>query len=270
MTNPIPNHSLFSFNIMNNQSLQYLASCLWIIMITLAATLALPAQEATTVYQGFIKGVSITMKLQQKGEALIGTYQYTKVGKDLAVQGTRRNDSVTLKEFDEQERQTGLFQGRYAGKGTKTDSIVGVWSRPDGSKPLPFSLRAAGTIAPPTPFDFYTGRYKRSGKHSAEISVQRLPDGKLKIEGEAYWVGNNDNIHTGDISGIVSVKDFQAVYTDQNMPCKLTLIFGSDEKIKKAIITVSGDEGNCGGMNVTFNGTYERISTKPTFRTESK
>jgi hypothetical protein len=211
------------------------------------------------------------MTLRPKGDVIIGTYQYTKVGKDLEVQGIMRGkDSIIIKEFDEQERQTGLFKGRFTGKGTPPESITGIWSRPDGSKPLPFSLRAVGTLAPPAPFDFYSGRYKRPGKHSAELNVRLLSDGKLRIEGEAYWMGNNDNIHTGDISGIVSIKDFQAVYTDQNMPCKLTLTFGSDEKIKKAIITVSGDEGNCGGMNVTFNGIYQRLSTTPIFRNEKQ
>ena len=233
-----------------------------------------------TKYQGSIKGTPITMTLQARGSVFIGTYQYVKVGKDLEVQGTMRGkDSIILKEFDEKERQTGLFKGRAFGKtsgsstissSTAIDSIVGVWSRPDGSKPLPFVLRAVGTLAPPTTFDFYTGRYKRPGKHSAEINVRRLADGTLNIEGEAYWTGNNNNVHTGDIGGIVSVKNFQAVYTDKNMPCKLTLTFASDEKIKKSVINVSGDDGNCGGMNVTFNGTYQRVSTTPVFRTEQK
>ncbi len=225
----------------------------------------------STKYQGFIKGIPITMTLQAKGTVFIGTYQYVKVGKDLEVQGMASGkDSIILKEFDEKERQTGLFKGRYVGKGMPADSIVGVWSRPDGSKPLPFSLGAVGMLAPPTTVDFYSGRYKRSGKNSAEINVRQLSDGTLKIEGEAYWTGNNDNVHTGDISGIVSVKNFQAVYSDKNAPCKLTLTFSSNEKIKKAMLNISGDEGNCGGMNVTFNGTYQRISTKPVFRAEEK
>ncbi len=238
------------------------------------------AQESNTTspstkYQGLIKGVPITMTLQTKGTAIIGTYQYVKVGKDLEVQGTMSSkDSIVLKEFDEKQRQTGLFKGRTFGVGFSTsgkaDSIVGVWSRPDGSKSVPFILRTAGTLAPPTTIDFYSGRYKRSGKNSAEINVRRLADGTLKVEGEAYWMGNNDNVHTGDMSGIVSVKNFQAVYSDKNVPCKFTLTFGSDNNIRKASINVSGDDGNCGGMNVTFNGTYQRTSTTPVFRVEEK
>jgi hypothetical protein len=224
-------------------------------------------------YEGAIGKASIRMTLQQKDDVLLGTYQYTKVGKDLQLFSTLAGkDSVVLKEFDEQDRQTGLFRGRYVGTPTKTDAIAGVWSRPDGSKPVAFTLRAVGAVAPPTPVDVdvYTGRYKRSGKHSAELNVRLLSDGRLKIEGEAFWVGSNENIHTGDIRGIVSVNNFQAVYTDNNTPCKLTLTFGSDDKIKKAIINVSGDDGDCGGMNVTFNGIYVRTAPKPVFSDESR
>lgn len=241
------------------------------VIVTALGTINAQSNDTRTRYEGTIGKASVRMTLQSKSDVIIGTYQYAKVGKDLDIQGIMRGkDSIILKEFDEQERQTGLFKGRYTGKGTPPESITGIWSRPDGTKPTPFALRIAGKVAPPTPFDFYSGRYKRPGKHSAELNVRLLSDGKLKIEGEAYWMGNNDNVHTGDISGIVSIKDFQAVYTDPNMPCKLTLTFGSDEKIKKAIITVSGDEGNCGGMNVTFNGTYQRLSTTPIFRNEKQ
>lgn len=229
------------------------------------------SNDTRTRYEGTIGKAAVRMILQLKGDVIIGTYQYAKVGKDLEIQGmVRGKDSIILKEFDEQERQTGLFKGRYADKETPSESITGIWSRPDGTKPTPFTLRIAGTVAPPATFDFYSGRYKRMGKHSAELNVRLLSDGKLQIEGEAYWMGNKDNVHTGDISGIVSVKDFQAVYTDPNMPCKLTLTFSSDDKIKKAVINVSGDNGDCGGMNVTFNGTYQRLTTKPIFRDEKK
>jgi hypothetical protein len=244
---------------------------LFFVVVTAFGEAIAQSNDTRTRYEGTIGKASVRATLQPKGDVIIGTYQYAKVGKDLEVQGIiRGKDSIILKEFDEREQQTGLFKGRYAAKGTPTESITGIWSRPDGSKPTPFTLRAVGTVAPPAQFDFYTGRYKRPGRHSAEINVRLLSDGTLNIEGEAYWMGSNDNVHTGDISGIVTVKNFQAVYTDNYMPCKLTLTFGSDEKTQKAIITVSGDDGNCGGMNVTFNGTYQRLSTKPQFRDEKK
>ncbi|MCU0424184.1 MAG: hypothetical protein MUF71_01025 [Candidatus Kapabacteria bacterium] len=249
---------------------RYFLLALLVVVCIVGKTFA-QSNDTRTRYEGTIGKASVRATLQAKSDIIIGTYQYAKVGKDLELQGALRGkDSIILKEFDEQERQTGLFKGRYSGKGTPAESITGIWSRPDGSKPTPFTLRAAGTSAPPTQFDFYSGRYKRPGTHSAELNVRQLPDGKLALEGEAYWMGNNNNVHTGDISGTVSVKDFQAVYTDNNMPCTLKLTFASDEKIKKAIITVSGDEGNCGGMNVTFNGTYIRVSATPVFRNVKK
>ncbi len=242
-----------------------------LVVVCIVGKTSAQSNDTRTRYEGTIGKASVRATLQAKSDIIIGTYQYAKVGKDLELQGALRGkDSIILKEFDEQERQTGLFKGRYSGKGTPAESITGIWSRPDGSKPTPFTLRAAGTSAPPTQFDFYSGRYKRPGTHSAELNVRQLPDGKLALEGEAYWMGNNNNVHTGDISGTVSVKDFQVVYTDNNMPCTLKLTFASDEKIKKAIITVSGDEGNCGGMNVTFNGTYIRVSATPVFRNVKK
>ncbi len=227
---------------------------------------AAQSNAVRTRYEGTIGKASVRMTLQPKGDVVIGTYQYTKVGKDLEVQGTLHGkDSIILKEFDEREQQTGLFKGRYAGSATKIESIVGIWSRPDGSRPTPFTLRSTGSTSQPSTAEAATGRYKRSGKHGAEINVQHIGNNILRIEGEAFWVGQNDNIHTGDIGGTCKLEGIVAMYADTTMPdCRLQLTFGN------AVLSVFGDEGNCGGMNVTFNGRYQRISTKPQFRNESK
>jgi hypothetical protein len=213
-------------------------------------------------YEGTIGKSAVRVMLQPKNDILIGTYKYLKIGKDLELQGmSHGKDSVILKEFDEQERQTGLFKGRYVGKIKRTDSIIGVWSRPDGSRSLPFKLRALASPTKQSVAETAAGRYKREGKHGAEINVQHLGNNLLRIEGEAFWVGQNDNVHTGDIGGTCKIEGIVAMYADTTMPdCRLQLTFGN------ATLSVYGDKGECGGMNVTFNGTYKRVAAKPIFR----
>lgn len=207
------------------------------------------------------------MMLQQKGTAIIGTYQYTKVGKDLGLEGSLRGkDSLVLSEYDPNGKQTGIFKGVYKGAtAASADLIEGVWSTPNGSKSLPFSVRRMEKPNPvsttPAQKDNISGRYKRAGKHGAEVVVKRLKNNEIEVEGEAFWQGQNDNIHTGDIKGVCSLDGNTAKYTDQGMPCKLTLTFGTKT------LTISGDDGNCGGLNVTFNGTYKYIGL-PTSRTK--
>ena len=236
----------------------------------LALTQSLIAQntDLKISYTGNIKNIPIQMTLQQKGTGVVGTYRYVKIGANLGLEGSLRDkDSLVLFEYDESGKQTGLFKGRFKGAFSTSETIEGTWSKPNGLKPLPFALRrtdaAPASVTAPRRDDV-TGRYKRDGKHSSEVNVQQLANGDITIEGESFWIGNNDNIHTGDISGICRLQGNQASYTDKNMPCRLTLTF------HKATLTINGDDGNCGGQNVTFNGTYKRISTKPTFRTESK
>jgi hypothetical protein len=236
----------------------------------LAMTQSLIAQntDLKISYTGNIKNIPIQMTLQQKVAGVVGTYRYVKIGTDLGLEGSLRGkDSLILFEYDESGKQTGLFKGRFKGAFGTSELIEGTWSKPNGSKSLPFALRridaAPASVTVPRRDDV-TGRYKRDGKHSSEVNVQQLANGDITIEGESFWIGNNDNIHTGDISGICRLQGNQASYADKNMPCRLTLTFHT------VTLTINGDDGSCGGQNVTFNGLYKRISKTPIFQSRQK
>lgn len=227
-------------------------------------TAILRGQEPKIRYEGTIKNIPIRMTLQQKGTSVIGTYQYTKIGKDLGLEGgLRGKDSLSLFEYDPNGKQTGIFKGVFNGSATTPiETITGVWSTPNGSKSLSFSVRrveqwsAVPSVVGGLRGDVISGLYKRPGKHGASLNVWLRSENEIEIEGQAFWQGSSENINMGDISGRCRIENNQAVYTDKNMPCRLTLTFSN----KKLVI--SGDDGGCGGQNVTFNGSYS-LAGKP-------
>lgn len=82
--------------------------------------------------------IRIHMHLQIKGERVMGYYYYDIFEKILILKGIiDRNGDVRIVEYDENEVQTGVFQGRF-----KEDfsGIAGTWSSEKGKKNLPFSL----------------------------------------------------------------------------------------------------------------------------------
>lgn len=87
--------------------------------------------------------MAIQMRLRREGDRLSGSYFYESVGKDLALRGTIDGaGNFQLQEFDETGAQTGLFKGVWAGPKCEdcADSLTGKWTRPDGTRPLEFSL----------------------------------------------------------------------------------------------------------------------------------
>ncbi|MBD1207709.1 MAG: hypothetical protein H9535_04740 [Ignavibacteria bacterium] len=227
-------------------------------------TAVLRGQEPKIRYEGTIKNIPIRMTLQQKGTGVIGTYQYTKIGKDLGLEGELRGkDSLILFEYDPNGKQTGIFKGVCNGSATiPIEAITGVWLTPNGSKSLSFSVRRVEQWSAQPPVvggirgDAISGLYKRPGKHGASLNVWLRSENEIEIEGQAFWQGSSENINMGDIFGKCRIENNQAVYTDKNMPCRLILTFSN----KKLVI--SGDDGGCGGQNVTFNGSYS-LAGKP-------
>lgn len=97
-----------------------------------------------------------------------------------------------------------------------------------------------------------TGHYENG---EAYIDVEMLEDNLIKFQGEAFWYNAfNDVIHTGEIGGVVDFDDGTAVYLAgvQEYDCQVEMIFENNQ------IQVS-DNKMCGGLNVTFDGTYEKI-----------
>ncbi|MDA0147412.1 hypothetical protein [Vibrio sp. LaRot3] len=102
-----------------------------------------------------------------------------------------------------------------------------------------------------------SGEYKRYrgdqlDEHGAVFDITRQPNGHYLISGSAVWVGNaqTGQVNIGDVYGEYPLKGNQIHF--QNDECQFVMTFAGDE------IIVTDDLVSCGGMNVTFNGTYKK------------
>ena len=81
------------------------------------------------------------MKLVREGEKLTGSYFYQKVGTKIDVRGTVDKDgNVSLEEFDNGGKQTGVFKGIWKQGDDGSIEISGNWTKPNSDKKTAFSL----------------------------------------------------------------------------------------------------------------------------------
>jgi len=88
------------------------------------------------------------------------------------------------------------------------------------------------------------------------IRIERSKtNGKLSLDGEAYWRGGRDNVHEGAIAGEVTPQGNRAHYEEGSAEsCNIDLaLIGS--------YLLASDNSKCGGMNVHFWGVWRRLST---------
>lgn len=85
---------------------------------------------------------TVRMELAREGDRLTGTYYYEKVGKDIALAGTVRDDGTAELEETVGGKPTVTFRGRLAERSAPPSLLAfeGTWSRPDGGRNLPFLL----------------------------------------------------------------------------------------------------------------------------------
>jgi hypothetical protein len=89
-------------------------------------------------FSGFINNkYGIKMNIRRSGNSLSGTYFYTR--HNITLNGTiDGNQNVELYGYDEAGTMIDIFKGQLI-----SNNLEGTWSKPDGSKSLPFALRAA-------------------------------------------------------------------------------------------------------------------------------
>jgi len=86
-------------------------------------------------FSGEIDGrLPITMKLRRVGNTLSGTYQYTRNGGKLQVQGQIIDGELRLSEFDPAGKKTGTFSGVL-----QEGEVIGTWE--GNGRSFPFRLR---------------------------------------------------------------------------------------------------------------------------------
>jgi uncharacterized protein DUF3298/peptidoglycan-N-acetylmuramic acid deacetylase PdaC-like protein len=97
---------------------------------------ATPAAE-TKHFKGSIgSSLDLQMKLVRTGDQLAGSYFYQKVGTRIDVRGNVDKDgNLTLEEFDQGGKQTGLFKGLWSvDPSDGLITVAGNWSKPPGDK----------------------------------------------------------------------------------------------------------------------------------------
>jgi hypothetical protein len=247
-----------------------------LLLVLLAGTAVgqCPAPGSVVELFGTIgKDLGISMKLTAQKDLVRGTYIYVKyeqfdVKKDtdpdgedvyspdfkharkIPLLGTCVSGRLTLQESDASGKSTGSFRGSF----TKALMVEGTWSTPDSKKSLPFHLQALSSK------DHVSGKY-RTEDELQELNVLLQDDGELQIEGTAFWVNEiTGSVHTGDAGGTAKLKGDKADYVDPDpdIGCHFTMQFSN------RMLTVTDDNMKCGGANVMFNGTYQRVGP-PTF-----
>ena len=113
----------------------------------------------------------------------------------------------------------------------------------------------------------WTGHWVRDDE--ASLDIRRLDDGRLEIEGQATWGGNdpvrveNGGVNTGEIEltrvrltgyaiHFIAGKGNSPPATEGEYECIVDLQW------QDGALQVE-DNSNCGGMNVTFSGSYDRV-----------
>ncbi len=122
-----------------------------------------------------------------------------------------------------------------------------------------------GSGMAPTASD-WAGHWVRDDE--ADITIRRLQDHQLEIEGEATWGGHdpvrveNGGVHVGSID-LTRVRltgyaiHFVAGSGNSPPTAEAEYECAVDLQLREGKLRAK-DNGQCGGMNVSFEGTYER------------
>jgi hypothetical protein len=105
----------------------------------------IPAIEPdfTKYFEGTIDGkYGIIMTLTKNANNLTGTYTYKSQGTPIKISGTTDDSgNLTINEFNDKGNMTGIFKGQLTG-----NNIIGQWTKPDGSKTMPFRISESVNI----------------------------------------------------------------------------------------------------------------------------
>jgi len=237
--------------------------CLTVLVALTASARPVPAQSSDE--REFVGTINNTLRvhfrLSQSGKVLSGSYVYERIGKSLRLNGAMTYENeFYLNELDERGSQTGKFEGAFVTK----DWIEGTWSATSTKKYLPFRAWAIdGKLIPaPNGHDRLSGEYRRVDQRgrfdrdSSYLNVWLLKDGQVRVAGYSSWVGNvgTGNVNVGQVDGIFKLQGSKLFFkSGDGVDCRFTIAFGVDS------LTVTEDNSQCGGINVTFDGKYRRV-----------
>ena len=127
---------------------------------------------------------------------------------------------------------------------------------------VPSNRLAALPDQPAVPLDEWLGWYRRpeeaTGRKNDRLLLTRgTTEGTLRVSGRAYWYGQADNIHTGQINAEAKPcgRYLHIIDGEGDGACVVNLV--ADPANHKLI---GDDNSQCGGLNVRFRGEWIRFT----------
>jgi len=212
--------------------------------------------DFTKSFEGTINSkYRIIMTLTKNANNLNGTYTYKSQGTPIKISGTTDdNGNLTINEFNDKGNMTGIFKGQLSG-----NNIIGQWTKPDGSKTMPFSISESTngetTIAKTElnnadDYSNWTGTYVDEFKRRILKITGPASDGAVKFEltpqnsascQEDVWVGT-----------AYLTNSAVANYTEEGSECHFNFTFNSGQ------IEVHEYDCSHGASCGTFDGFYTK------------
>lgn len=167
--------------------MEIITKLLILMLVTAMLSVYALADDFSKTFKGSINGkYKITMTLTKTNNKLNGSYSYNSKEIPLELQGSiDKSGNISLNEFDDNGTITGIFKGKLA-----DEKITGNWSKPDGGKPMPFSIATA-----PDKYAKYYGTY--SYEYNGELTIsQGINKEKLKFN-----ISNSTGRCMADVEG---------------------------------------------------------------------
>ena len=102
------------------------------------------------------------------------------------------------------------------------------------------------------------GEYQRENEkpplknQSATLTILSLDNKTAKLIGDIFWLMNTQKIHAGHTENTFNLQNTPIHYRD-NENCQFILAFNNNT------LTISNDNGQCGGTDAKFNGDYKKV-----------
>ena len=110
-----------------------------------------------------------------------------------------------------------------------------------------------------------TYAFTKNGQEIAELSFFKVSETQYEIYGDALWRGSQPGqIHFGQVCSTLNKNPKTQQWQHKKHECQI--IVKIDEKTQNLIIE---DNRRCGGMHVTFSGTYKKAA-KNKSKTDAK
>jgi hypothetical protein len=173
-----------------------------------------PAPQAKYFKGSIGSSLDLQMKLVRTGDQLAGSYFYQKVGTRINVRGdVDKNGSLTLQEFDQAGKQTGLFKGIWTIDATDgLVTLAGNWSKPPGDKGSD-KLTAFSVHEEPISF---TGEVEIVGKQIKDSNKKLMYE--IAAQYPQIMGGNNPNFEKFNQLARASVTKTVADFKKQMAP----------------------------------------------------